>query len=249
MDAATDAATELGQQLSGATAAKAKLLDLVVDSGRGYRVGGFLRGSIEEAQVAVESFAGPDLDYDKLEGKWRLMYTTAKDVLPILEAESRLAPPYLPSPVQVGEIYQRFSSVSEGIVENIIELSTPYLLQERNGITFTVKARYDVRSPHRIGLWFEEAQVGGVRISDGLEGLIAPAMLPRTSVQHQLLLAIKDFKLRFPFASAGQMASSMGGDDSPIAGGGNYQLTYLDDDMLIGRATALGGSFVFSRSA
>ncbi len=61
--------------------------------------------------------------------------------LPILEAESRLAPPIGPSPLQVGNIYQRFSSVEEGVVENIIELSTPFLLQERNGITVTVKAR------------------------------------------------------------------------------------------------------------
>jgi hypothetical protein len=127
-------------------------------------------------------------------------------------------------------------------------------------------------------------QVGGLRISDGLEALLAPAMLPRTSLQHQLMLAIKDFKLRFPFASVGQVggqllhptthivwehafiqpnnraharththvrlqvASGMGGDNSPIAGGGNYQLTYLDDNTLIGRATALGGSFIFSRA-
>lgn len=53
----------------------------------------------------------------------------------------RLKLPFLPSPVQVGNIYQRFSSVEEGVVENLIELSTPLLLQEGNGITVTVKAR------------------------------------------------------------------------------------------------------------
>ncbi len=52
--------------------------------------------------------------------------------------------------------------------------------------------RYEVRSPHRIALVFEEAQVGGIRISEGLEALLAPAMLPRGSLQHQLLLAIKE---------------------------------------------------------
>lgn len=61
--------------------------------------------------------------------------------LPILEAPMRLKLPFLPSPVQVGNIYQRFSSVEEGVVENLIELSTPLLLQEGNGLTVTVKAR------------------------------------------------------------------------------------------------------------
>ena len=61
--------------------------------------------------------------------------------LPILEAETRLKPLIGPSPIQVGNIYQSFSSVEEGLVQNIIELSTPFLLQERNGITVTVQAR------------------------------------------------------------------------------------------------------------
>ena len=33
------------------------------------------------AQVAVEAFAGEALDFDLLEGKWRLEYTTASDVV------------------------------------------------------------------------------------------------------------------------------------------------------------------------
>ena len=39
---------------------------------------------------------------------------------------------------------------------------------------------------------FEEAQIGGVRISAGLESLLAPALLPRGSLTHLLLLAIKE---------------------------------------------------------
>ncbi len=37
------------------------------------------------AQVAVEGLQGPELDYSLLAGKWLLVYTTANDVLPILE--------------------------------------------------------------------------------------------------------------------------------------------------------------------
>lgn len=55
--------------------------------------------------------------------------------------------------------------------------------------------RYTVRSGKRIALTFEEARVGAVRISDGLEALIAPAMLPRGALQHAVLLAIKQVRL------------------------------------------------------
>ncbi len=63
-------------------------------------------------------------------------------------------------------------------------------------------------------------------------------------------LSHPQFQLRVPFNSAQQLATRAAGDivdSSPISGGGNYQLSYLDEDMLIGRATALGGSFIFTR--
>lgn len=50
---------------------------------------------------------------------------------------------------------------------------------------------YEVRSGHTIALNFDAAGVSSVRISPELEGLIAPAILPRTPLQHMLLLAIK----------------------------------------------------------
>lgn len=48
----------------------------------------------------------------------------------------------LPPPVKVGNVYQRFSSVERGIVENIIELSIPFVLEQDKGVTFTVEARW-----------------------------------------------------------------------------------------------------------
>lgn len=52
-----------------------------------------------------------DLDYEKLGGLWELQFTTATDVLPILETERVLSGPLnLPSPVQVGKIYQRWGA-------------------------------------------------------------------------------------------------------------------------------------------
>ncbi|MEW5304314.1 MAG: hypothetical protein WDW36_006932 [Sanguina aurantia] len=226
---------------AGVVSAKQKLMDLVSGTERGLRARSYLRGLVEEAQVEVESYTGSAINYDLLEGKWKLLFTTANDVLPILSSEYVLANPFGPPPVQVGEIYQRFSSPEEGVVENIICLGVPFFLEDKNSITFTVGARYEVRSPLRIALSFVEARIGGIRIGEGFEALIAPALLPRTSQMHQLLLAIKELQVRFPFQSASQIAS---GGRSMFA---NYQLTYLDEDLLIGRATQLGGTFILTR--
>lgn len=52
--------------------------------------------------------------------------------------------PYIagfPPPVSVGAVYQRFSNVEAGLVENIIEFSLPFWLEEQKGCTFTVQAR------------------------------------------------------------------------------------------------------------
>lgn len=105
-----------------------------------------------------------------------------------------------------------------------------------------------MRSGHRVALTFDAANVSDVRITALTEALIAPAVLPRTSLQHMLLLAIKQFSLRLPFRSAAQIAAGVSSGNSGQDAGGGYQLTYLDDDMLIGRAVALGGSFIFTRS-
>lgn len=37
-------------------------------------------------------------------------------------------------PLQTGKIFQRFSSLADGRVDNIIQLSVPYLLQEGGGV-------------------------------------------------------------------------------------------------------------------
>lgn len=174
-------------------------------------------------------------------GKWRLVYTTAADVVPIVGLDlERLLPAGLPAPA-VGDVFQRFSSVEEGRVENIIEFGLPPLTDPRRGLTFTVGAAYDVRSPRRIALTFLEAEVGKVRAAPLLDALLAPALLPRGWWNQRALLALKELSLRFPFRSAQQVAAGR-------AVGASYLLTYLDESMLIGRATAPSGSFVFVRA-
>ena len=99
-------------------------------------------------QVAVEAFGG-ELDFRLLSGLWRLLYTTASDVvryfaspwksgfrkrprttschaaqLPLVATS---APGLLP--LRVSNVYQQFSSPEEGSVLNIIDLSLWPLLQ------------------------------------------------------------------------------------------------------------------------
>jgi hypothetical protein len=51
-----------------------------------------------------------------------------------------------------------------------------------------------VRSPRRIGLTFDAAEVGQLRINEFAEALVAPALLPRGSLNHRLLLALKEVR-------------------------------------------------------
>lgn len=102
-----------------------------------------------------------------------------------------------------------------------------------------------MRSGKRIALVFENARVGELQISEAVEALITPAFLPRGSLQHMALLALREFQLQFQFRTAAQLASQAVTARDNIAAG--YLLTYLDEDMLIGRAIGLGGVFMFVR--
>lgn len=66
----------------------------------------------------------------------------------------------LPPPVRVGNVYQRFSSVERGIVENIIEFSVPFVLQQDRGCTFTVEARCGRDEALLVRLWLPGGGLG-----------------------------------------------------------------------------------------
>jgi hypothetical protein len=106
------------------------------------------------------------------------------------------------------------------------------------------KKSYSVRGPHTISLVFDEARVGDVRPGPLADALLAPALLPRGAWNQAALLALRGAALRWPFRSAAQIAAGR-------AIGVGYQLSYLDADLLVGRAATPGsaGSFVFVREA
>lgn len=244
------------------SAAKRALYDAVEGTYRGAGASASERAAVEEAQVALETLdvaGAADIDLELLSGKWRLVYTTAADVLSVLRIQRDLGPL---SPVEVGDIFQSFTA--DGRIENEIRLSVPFLLAPATmgadgGVALKVDADYAKCGARTLSLTFQEARVTEVRISDLAETLIAPALLPRGSISHQILLAIKELELRFPLRGA---VTAMGGPATGDDGGGGgsrarsggaavgaYLLSYLDETTLIGRASGSGGTFVFERAS
>ncbi|XP_027114114.1 probable plastid-lipid-associated protein 10, chloroplastic isoform X2 [Coffea eugenioides] len=225
---ATDAETELEDK-------KYELLGVIRDTQRGLVTTADQRSVIEEALVSVEAFdAGEAIDLGELDGTWRLQYTSAPDVLILFESAARL--PFF----QVGQIFQKFECRDEsngGVVRNIVKWSIPSLLEEQEGATLLVSAKFSVVSSRNIYLQFEEIALNNINISEELQALIAPAILPRSFISFQILQFIRAFKAEFPVRNPGRTSV-----------GGLYYLSYLDKNMLLGRAVGGGGVFVFTRA-
>ncbi|CAL8470247.1 g9789 [Coccomyxa elongata] len=214
------------------------LLDAIAPTNRGGTASSTQRCAVLDAQVGLESLSGGPVDYRLLPGRWRLIYTTAPDVRPLLISER-------PSPFQVGNIYQDFSTVERGEVQNIIEFSFPRLLREGTAV---VRAKYDVRSPKRIRLAFIDAGVRGLDVADELEALLAPAILPRSWLNHQVLLALREAEVFVPLRASLPGLFQRASNSLERSFGSEYLFTYLDDDTLIGSQTGTGGTFIFARS-
>ncbi|KAL2487653.1 putative plastid-lipid-associated protein 10 [Forsythia ovata] len=214
---------------------KFELLSAINDTKRGLATTPDQRSSIEEALVRVESFnAGEPIKLDMLDGTWRLQYTSASDVLILFQSAETL--PFL----QVGQIFQKFECRDKnghGIVRNVVRWSIPNFLEEHEGATLLVSAKFSVVSARNIYLEFEEIAIQNLKISEELQALIAPALLPRTFLSLQILQFIKAYRVQVPVASPQRRSV-----------GGLYYLSYLDSNMLLGRAVGGGGVFIFTRA-
>uniref|UniRef100_A0A803PBD6 Plastid lipid-associated protein/fibrillin conserved domain-containing protein n=1 Tax=Cannabis sativa TaxID=3483 RepID=A0A803PBD6_CANSA len=221
---------------------KHDLLRAVQDTQRGLITTADQRSLIEEALVSVEGYnRGTPIDLVKLDGTWRLQYTSASDVLILLEAAARL--PFF----QVGQIYQKFECRDQsrgGIIRNVVRWSIPNLLEEQEGATLLVSAKFDVVSVRNIYLQFEEITVQNIKISEELQSLIAPAILPRSFISLQILQFLRSFKAQFPVTNRALSATEPGRRSV----GGLYYLSYLDSNMLLGRSVGGGGVFVFTKA-
>ncbi|KAI4369816.1 hypothetical protein MLD38_018219 [Melastoma candidum] len=192
------------------------------------------RSSIEEALVSLEtSCSGGSIDLERLDGTWRLQYTSAPDVLVLLDSAARF--PFF----QVGQIFQKFDCRGKsngGVIYNVVKWSLPTFLEEGNGATLVVSAKFSVVSARNIYLQFDQIRLQDIYINEGLQALIVPALLPRSFLSLQVLQFIRSFRAEIPVQDRGR--SSVGG---------LYYLSYLDSEMLLGRAVGGGGCFVFSR--
>ena len=219
------------------------------------------REDIRNAKEALETFGAEEKEEEKdwmrnrLNGRWKLIYTTALDVTGLLVFS--VPPPPLPffppPPIVVGDIFQEFKTDAKEIV-NEIRASVPWLLEEKDGVILRVNATYKEvddssnNSKKALELVFQEAVVSDVRISELTETLLAPAILPRSELNQRALLFLRDFKVRFPLF--GRAARAMGGsDENGVSGAavGRYEFSYCDEDVLIGKATGSQGIFIFTK--
>ncbi|KAL4586221.1 hypothetical protein LXL04_010854 [Taraxacum kok-saghyz] len=217
---------------------KYDLLKAVQDTERGFLTTPNQRSEIEETLVDLESYGvgNEAIDLEKLDGTWRLQYTSASDVLVLLDSSSRL--PFF----QIGQIFQKFECKGKddgGYIRNVVRWSIPRLLEENEGATLLVSAKFSIVSRRNIYLQFEEISLQNINISDELQALIAPALLPRSFLTLQILQAIRNFKAQIPVSTTSPGRQSVGG---------LYYLSYLDRNMLVGRAVGGGGVFVFTRA-
>lgn len=216
---------------------KHDLLSTIQGTRRGQNTNADQRSIIEEALVGLEGCnLGEPIDLVKLDGTWRLQYTSAPDVLVLFEAAARL--PFF----KVGQIFQKFECRDKsdgGVICNVVRWSVPPLLEKEEGATLVVSAKFDVVSVRNIYLQFEEVTVQNIYISEELQALIAPAILPRSFLSLQILQFIRAFKAQIPVTNTTPGRRSVGG---------LYYLSYLDNNMLLGRAVGGGGVFVFTKA-
>lgn len=223
----------------------------------------FLQRHHRESKEGESEF--DDFDDALLDGRWKLIFTTALDVtgLLVLSIPPPPVPFFPPPPVVVGDIFQEFKTETKEIV-NEIRVSVPLLLEEKDGVILRVNATYkeakssnssssNDNSKRALELVFQEAVVSDVRISEFTEMLLAPAVLPRTELNQRVLLFLRDFEVRFPLF--GRAARAMGGgtestnenERTPGAAVGRYEFSYCDEDVLIGKATGSSGIFIFTK--
>ncbi|XP_075508192.1 putative plastid-lipid-associated protein 10, chloroplastic, partial [Primulina tabacum] len=139
---------------------KFELLRAVTDTKRGLIATTNQRSSIEEALIIdVESLDARKLiDLRILDGTWRLQYTSAPHVLILLQSAATL--PFF----EVDQICQKFECGDEsghGTVRNVVKCSIPRLL---------------------------EIPIQNVNISEELQALIAPSILPRSILNLQMYI-------------------------------------------------------------
>lgn len=155
-------------------ATKRSLLLLAAATDRGYRATPADTSAALALIRALESTnptPAPTRSLDLLCGDWKLLYTTARDVLSLA---------YLPLS-RVGDVYQNILPDRAGVrAENVVRLIAPAVpffgpRAAESVVSLRVRARCEVQTGIRLGLTFERAELpppilGGVDLGARLGG-------------------------------------------------------------------------------
>ncbi|MGB5975442.1 MAG: PAP/fibrillin family protein [Nodosilinea sp.] len=193
---------------------KAELLDAVAGANRGIASGPSDRAAIQAAAAVLEErnpSPNPLQATDRLEGDWRLLYTTSRELLNIDR---------LPL-ASLGPIYQSVR-LAENRIYNIAEVEGPPLL---SGLV-AVAASLESVSTQRVNVRFVRGVIG-LRQPLGYTSVAQFIETMQTTQKFSLLQGI-DFNI------------------NPERQSGWLEVTYLDDDLRIGRGNQ-GSLFVLKK--
>ncbi|XP_038971431.1 light-induced protein, chloroplastic-like [Phoenix dactylifera] len=138
---------------------KRKLMDLLYGTDRGLNASSETRAEILELITQLESknpTPAPIEALTLLNGKWILAYTSFSPLFPLLGSGR------LPEVVKVEEILQTIDS-ENFTVQNSVQFAGPLATT-----CVTTNAKFEVRSPKRVQIKFEEGIIGTPQITDSI---------------------------------------------------------------------------------
>eukprot|EP00271_Cylindrocystis_brebissonii_P014142 TRINITY_DN35396_c0_g1_i1.p1 TRINITY_DN35396_c0_g1~~TRINITY_DN35396_c0_g1_i1.p1 ORF type:complete len:345 (-),score=58.69 TRINITY_DN35396_c0_g1_i1:600-1634(-) len=231
-------APELPEADSETEDLKQVLLDSLYGTERGLRASSETRAEILELITQLEAVnptPSPTEATDLLTGRWILAYTSYSELYPLLAASN------LPF-VSVGEIIQTINT-NAGVLTNQVTFRGPV-----SSSLITTEASFEVRSPKRLQVKFEEGVIDSPEMSDNI-------VVPRSvAVGGQTIdLAPVGFLLE-PLAQLAASIIRIVSGQPPLKfpiQGKNAQswllTTYLDADLRISRGDG-GGIFVLVKA-
>nr|ABK26110.1 unknown [Picea sitchensis]ABR17902.1 unknown [Picea sitchensis] len=229
----TVTATVVEEEPSEMKDLKRALVDSFYGTDRGLRASSETRAEIVELITQLEAknpTPAPTEALNLLNGKWILVYTSFSELFPLLATGT------LPL-VKVQEISQKFDSGTL-TVENSVQFAGPLATT-----SFSTNASFEVRSPKRVQIKFEEGVISTPQLTDAIEIPESVEVLGKkidlapfkgliSSVQNAASSVVKSISERPPikFPIRTERAQSW------------LLTTYLDEDLRISRGD---GSSVF----
>ncbi|KAL0906476.1 hypothetical protein M5K25_024973 [Dendrobium thyrsiflorum] len=226
------------EETAGATSVtaelKRKLLDLLFGTDRGLKATSETRAEVNELITQLEAknpTPAPTEALSLLSGKWILAYTSFAGLFPLLGAGS------LPQLVKVDEISQTIDSEAF-TVQNSVRFVGPF-----SSTSLSTNAKFEVRSPKRVQIKFEEGIIGTPQLTDSI-------VIPDKFELFGQSIDLSPFKgvissLQDTASSVAKTISSQPPLKFPISNSNAQSwllTTYLDDELRISRAD---GSSVF----